>query len=222
MGATALTEEEWLTGTDPAPLVKHVEYFEEISQRKFLLIACACCRRIWDHLRDRRSRAAVEVSEAFADGLAGVVEVGAAADRALAACECIRLLGASEVERSAARAPCGLRLNPCLLSVVGHVAEAAAFEGSKEAEHRYLVTVLRDVIGNPFRPVVLAPSLRTPTVVALARAIHAERGFEHLPVLADALEEAGCTDANPPTHCRQPGQHVRGCWVVDLILDKEH
>jgi hypothetical protein len=55
----------------------------------------------------------------------------------------------------------------------------------------------------------------------LAQAIYDERAFEHLPVLADALEEAGCTDAAILGHCRQPGPHARGCWVVDLLVGRE-
>ena len=59
------------------------------------------------------------------------------------------------------------------------------------------------------------------TVVSIAAAIYADRAFDRLPILADALEEAGCTNADVLLHCRQPGDHVRGCWVVDLVLGKE-
>ncbi len=57
-------------------------------------------------------------------------------------------------------------------------------------------------------------------MAALARSIYDDRAFDRLPVLADALEDAGCTDAAILDHCRGPGPHVRGCWVVDLILGK--
>jgi hypothetical protein len=59
------------------------------------------------------------------------------------------------------------------------------------------------------------------TIPKLAQAIYDERAFDHLPVLADALEEAGCANADILAHCRGPGEHVRGCWVVDLLLGKE-
>ena len=59
------------------------------------------------------------------------------------------------------------------------------------------------------------------TVLKLAQTINADRAFDRLPILADALEEAGCTDADMLQHCRGPGPHVRGCWVVDLLLGKE-
>jgi hypothetical protein len=60
----------------------------------------------------------------------------------------------------------------------------------------------------------------TPTVTALAEAIYADRAFDRMPVLADALEEAGCSDDQILSHCRGEGPHVRGCWVVDLVLGK--
>jgi hypothetical protein len=81
--------------------------------------------------------------------------------------------------------------------------------------------LLRDIFGNPFHRTVLDPACRTPAAVALARAIYDERLFEDLPVLGDVLEEAGCTDPPVLSHCRGPGPHVRGCWVVDLVLAKE-
>jgi hypothetical protein len=81
--------------------------------------------------------------------------------------------------------------------------------------------LLRDVFGNPFRSVTLDPSWRSPTTTSLANVIYAERRFDDMPVLADALEEAGCTNDDILDHCRGPGPHVRGCWVVDLILGKQ-
>ena len=84
--------------------------------------------------------------------------------------------------------------------------------------------LVRDLFGNPFRPVTVDPSWlawNERTVVKLAQGIYDERAFDRLPVLADALEEAGCDDPDILGHCRQPGEHVRGCWVVDLLLGKE-
>jgi hypothetical protein len=80
--------------------------------------------------------------------------------------------------------------------------------------------LLRDIYGNPFRPVTLNPAWRTLNVTALAQAIYDDRRFDDLPILGDALEDAGCTDAAILSHCRDPGPHVRGCWVVDLLLGK--
>jgi hypothetical protein len=81
----------------------------------------------------------------------------------------------------------------------------------------------RDLLGNPFRPATIDPawlSWNGETVVRLARMIYEELVFADLPVLADALEEAGCTDTAMLDHCRSGGEHVRGCWVIDLLLGK--
>jgi hypothetical protein len=93
-----------------------------------------------------------------------------------------------------------------------------------QAKHRRSVCYyLRDIFGDPFRTISV-DSLWTEwndhTVPRLAQAIYDEYAFDRLPILADALEEAGCTDADILNHCRKPGEHVRGCWVVDLLLNK--
>jgi hypothetical protein len=69
--------------------------------------------------------------------------------------------------------------------------------------------------------VALDPSWLTPAVASIARRAYEERDFEALPVLADALEDAGCTSEGLLAHCRAGGEHVRGCWAVDLLLGKE-
>jgi hypothetical protein len=82
--------------------------------------------------------------------------------------------------------------------------------------------VVRDIYGpNPFRTAAFEPRWRTPEVIGMARLIYEERDFTALPVLADALEDAGCDDADVLAHCRGPGPHVRGCWAIDLVLAKE-
>jgi len=86
---------------------------------------------------------------------------------------------------------------------------------------KQVVDFLRDIFGNPFLPVVFDPSWLTPTVVALANSIYVDRAFDRMPILADALEEAGCDNADILLHCRGDGPHVRGCWVVDAVLGKE-
>ncbi len=79
----------------------------------------------------------------------------------------------------------------------------------------------RDVAGNPFRPVVADSGWLTAKVVAIASGIYADRAFDRMSILANALEKAGCTNADVLLHCRGDGPHVRGCWVVDLLLGKE-
>ena len=78
-----------------------------------------------------------------------------------------------------------------------------------------------DIFGNPFRPVKFDPAWRTSTAVALARGMYESRDFGAMPILADALQDAGCDNEDVLNHCRSANQvHVRGCWVVDLVLGK--
>jgi len=84
-----------------------------------------------------------------------------------------------------------------------------------------LAGLLCDVIGDPFRPVSLDPAWLTPAVTSVVKVIYDERRFEDLPILADALEDASCGDQQILGHLRGPRPHVRGCWVVDLLLGKE-
>jgi len=105
-----------------------------------------------------------------------------------------------------------------LLVVLQSAADATC---QKQQEWVRQAALLRDIFGNPFRPVAFDPSWRTETAVGIARGIYEDRAFERMPILADALEEAGCEHPDILSHCREPGEHVRGCWVVDLVLGKE-
>ena len=89
------------------------------------------------------------------------------------------------------------------------------------AEQVAQVPLLRDIFGNPFRPVTFSPAWRTDTALTLARQMYESRDFSAMPILADALQDAGCDSAEILDHCRGPGPHVRGCWVVDLVLGKQ-
>ena len=88
------------------------------------------------------------------------------------------------------------------------------------AENIVQADLLRDIFGNPFRPVALDPAWLTSDVVALARGMYESRDFSAMPILADALQDAGCDNPDVLDHCRGAGPHVRGCWVVDLLLGK--
>ncbi|MCE9566031.1 MAG: hypothetical protein K8U57_28760 [Planctomycetes bacterium] len=85
---------------------------------------------------------------------------------------------------------------------------------------RQAVLLLRDVFGNPFRPVAFDKSWLTSTVVAIAQGMYESRDFSAMPILADALQDAGCDNDDILNHCRGSGPHVRGCWVVDHVLGK--
>jgi hypothetical protein len=97
----------------------------------------------------------------------------------------------------------------------------AAEETGASAARNELATMLRCIIRNPFHPIAMDPVWRTPKVVAFAQAIYNNRTFDRLPELADALTVIGCTDADILRHCCEGGAHVRGCWVLDALLEKE-
>lgn len=99
----------------------------------------------------------------------------------------------------------------------------AASYGTFAEECAAQTLLLRDIFDSPFHHASLSPALlawNNSTVVTMAQSIYADRTFDSLPVLADALEEAGCDNQDILSHCRAEGPHVRGCWVVDLILGK--
>jgi hypothetical protein len=96
-------------------------------------------------------------------------------------------------------------------------------KGPEAAQEERLAqaALLRDIFGNPFRPVAVDPSWRTDTAVSLARTMYEARDFSAIPILADALQDAGCDNSDILNHCRGTNTpHVRGCWVVDLLLGK--
>jgi len=99
--------------------------------------------------------------------------------------------------------------------------DTAAWQAARGREEPAQAHLLRDIFGNPFRPVAFDHRWRSESAVSLARTAYETRNFTLLPILADALEEAGCDHLDVLTHCRDPnGIHVRGCWVVDWVLRK--
>jgi hypothetical protein len=92
------------------------------------------------------------------------------------------------------------------------------------AEQKAQAALIRDIFGNPFRPWQVDPAWLAwceGTIPKLAWSIYQERAFERLPILADALEEAGCANADLLDHLRGPDTHVRGCWALDAVLARE-
>jgi hypothetical protein len=109
---------------------------------------------------------------------------------------------------------------PFWLIVAGCVLEARGPEEDSVA--RAQADLLRDLFGNPFRPVAFSPEWRTDTAVSLAHQMYESRDFSPMPILADALQDAGCENDDVLDHCRDASlTHVRGCWVVDGVLGKE-
>jgi hypothetical protein len=239
-----VTEAEWLSETDPRKLLLFAGRSYP-NERKLRLYAVAGCRRIWHLLRDERSREAVEAAERYADGRAGKAVRRAAdraADRALTDIDlatpevngatsnwnspCISAAAAANV---IGPRECFVGPNAELFYFTANPIDAVMLDLRERGEdpmpaveHERVVHVglLRDIFGNPFRPVTADPAWLTSTVVALTRQMYDSGDFSAMPILADALQDAGCENADILGHCRGDGPHARGCWVVDLILGK--
>jgi hypothetical protein len=217
MGRRERTEAGWLACTYPGSMLPHVL---TRSARKLRLFAVACCRRVWNLLPDARSRRAVEAAELWADGLLGRKELRAAHEAA----NRVPLRSGGRIAwapRAAARAALPRKDQVSLTAAFARW----AVEGTRtrQEEERYQCDLLRDVFGYPFRAVAFDPAWlawQGGAVVQVAQAIYNENRFQDLPVLADALEDAGCDNAEVLAHCRGGGIHVRGCFVVDLLLDR--
>jgi hypothetical protein len=217
-----MTEADWLACNDPEPMLQFL-CGGQASERKMRLLACACCRRVWDLLTDPRSRRAVEVAERFADRQATPRELGEALRDAAKA---------ADLTSWAAYWAANRKLSGPILNVFAAASAlrrqdlqngVADWDAALALKSRRQVRLVHEVMGNPFRPRALGPDwLAWESGVArhLAEGIYQEQAFERMGVLGDALEDAGCTDEVILGHCRGPGEHVRGCWVLDLILDK--
>jgi hypothetical protein len=233
----SLNESKWLTCKDPTPMLVFLR--DKASERKLRLFAVACCRRIWNLIPDKPGREAVEQAERFADGVVGRQQLAKVRrtcsqrsyinrplfERDNAWCAMIAVLGSvsnnvMELEVSAmagAMAYAGFSLIDAPDRSTTYPAERQKLRAE---EHRYQASLLREIFGNPFRSVTLGPAGLTPAIKSLADAIYLERAFERMPVLGDALEEAGWNSVEVLAHCREPGEHVRGCWLVDALLGK--
>jgi hypothetical protein len=238
-----MSEVEWLACTDPRSMLEFLRDTPAYlpSFRHLRLLACACCRHAWDLLRDGRSREAVETAERYADGRASDRKRRQAHQAAVAADGELfqrveteaRATGTYDTDESdASCAALTTVLTNHKLQLFGGLAnwDKVVYLGRYRAGRRLWEQLaptedvaphfVRDILGNPFRPVAFDPAWRTPSVLGVAQAIYGERRFTELPILADALEEAGCARAELLEHCRRPGEHVRGCWPVDLALGK--
>jgi hypothetical protein len=185
-----MTEEEWLMWEDP---VAALEWFRTgLSERKLRLLACSCWEiRALQVPENPNVPKACERASKYADGLLPFTE----------------LLPDSMLSgRNAwytAMSTIQVMVRPDVEFLPG-----------------LPMQLLRDIFGNPFRPITPNPSWLTSTVVSLANGIYVEKAFDRMPILADALQDAGCDNEDILNHCRQPGEHVRGCFVVDSLLGK--
>ena len=234
-----MTEAEWLACTNPQPMLESLR--GKASDRKLRLFAAARCRLFgpdwngWWPIRE-----AVNAAEQFSDGLSPAGQLTRFHQTWEDFSWDLRLNTIDPHGGSTVLLPD--RLGLVLVQVVSSPEAGPAARGTlyddlqsyfigtwKDGPRERLAEcqLLQEVFGNPFRPVTASPSWRSPQVVALAQAAYDNRSLPagtldpaRLAVLADALEDAGCTDADLLAHLRGPGPHVRGCWAVDLVLGK--
>jgi hypothetical protein len=248
-----MTEVEWLACSDPTEMLRQLPR-GELPERKLRLFACACCRGVWESLKDSRCRNAVETAEQHADGIVRDRELEAVAEGALEAFaeaggladKCGFAEASSLSATNGARAAyCAARPRPAderqmadIMYEFTMLPACASFMGTEEDSDRHRgafdrhqkgtsstqCQLLRCIIGNPFRPPRVEQTwLRwnDGMIVSIAQVIYDERAFERLPILADALEDAGCGDEQILAHSRGPGPHATGCFVLDALLGKQ-
>jgi hypothetical protein len=216
-----MTEPEWQSCTDPQTMLGWLR--GQASERKMRLFAVACCRHAWPDLADDLCRTAVDIAERYADEQASPRELKAAkasVSRELGGLPsdfgprffqmaAIRLLVSDKID------------SPTPVEELAALAAQGRGGGRKMVqEMAHQCDLLRDIFSNPFNSVASDPSWRTSTVVALTQSIYDEHAFDRLPILADALEEAGCNVLDVLDHCRRSRVHTRGCWVTDGLLGK--
>jgi hypothetical protein len=245
VGQKGMTESEWLTFKSLRSL--HSEFLGILNDRKLRLFGAACLRRVWCLLGET-THLAIEASEDYADGRMRrdqMLEVWASAEMdreeglwlgSSRRCPCcydtfldavpheldVVLRDVGEAEKEPAWTADVAVFHA--LELVGWKAEADARTAAVVQEWRAQYRLWCDVFDAPRSPLKIDPAWRVwkdGTLRRLARSIYERRDFDHLPVLADALEDAGCTDTAMLLHCRGGGEHVRGCWAVDRILGKE-
>lgn len=221
-----MEEGKWRACSDPEPMLKYLESIGAASERKLRLFSVACCRRLLSKVPVRpRSELAVDVAERYADGFASDVELTEvclyANNTAEHACRDV-----AESEPGIVRADCTALNAAWAIAEYGarppdHNGLSSVFNAKVQGEQSTQCQALRDIFGNPVRPITFSSEWRTDTATAVARQMYGSREFSAMPILADALQDAGCDSADILNHCRGDGPHVRGCWVVDLVLGKE-
>jgi hypothetical protein len=174
---------------------------------------------MWDYLVDKRCRQVVETAERYADGQAGRMELQRAMSAAWYAkggrpSQIVAHIGNSTPWSSA----------EFILSMIVKAQDHFVSRFWSQRLLRKAPNLLRCVFANPYRSITMKPAWlawNDGTLHKIAQAIYDDRAFDRMPILADALEDAGCDNADILRHCREPGEHVRGCWVIDLLLGKE-
>ena len=212
-----MTEGEWLAARCPRTILESLKF--KRTDRKLRLFTCACIRDEQELLANELD-VLIEKVEALADGLATFEDVR----NAIPGLYDLEISWGEEDEGDESLEGYYCAKN-AVITLTAHLDDSfltalGACPQLADAEEFFQCELLRDIFGNPFRPVVFDPNWRTSTVVAIAKAMYESRDFSPMPILADALQEAGCENADILNHCRSDGPHVKGCWVVDLVLGK--
>ncbi len=229
-----MTEAEWLGCANPEQMPAALG--RKASRRKRRLFACACYYGVWPLMTDERSRAALLAAEQFADRLIGESELERRERAARVACSDPCSTSSAYQARGACRCVAQNHAGKAVSDwqhVVwakqwakveergikpGHPDFHGILERAEREELAEQAVLVRDIFGNPFRKVQFDKDWLTDTAVSLASQMHESRDFSAMPILADALQDARCENDDILSHCRGPGPHVRGCWVVDLLL----
>jgi hypothetical protein len=210
---------EWASCTQVDLMLKRLD--PKRYRRQWVLFNCACCRRAWERL-PAGCRAYVEAAERYALGTGLKKDLAPLRGRVHEASDnALRSPGTGRTEAALA----AMAVTNTTRFCAWKAASAAGEKGrvAHRRERHAQADLLREVVGNPYRPVAVDPAWLTwngGAVPKMAQAVLAEARFADLPILADALEEAGCDQAEWLAHLRGPGPHVRGCWAVDLLLGK--
>jgi hypothetical protein len=226
-----MNQRQWLKSDNPAAMLNFLR--DRADERKARLFVCGCARALWEDLSPQ-SRRMLQVAEEFADDPDPAVRrrmLDAGAEASYEPFEddegpAPSFVPASLTRTDQARIFMGNRL--ARLAAYARIWNAVPEMFVDAFNNRFPTTgwvdEVRCVFGNPFRPARADPAWPAwngGTVRRLAESVYAGRAFDRLPVLADALEDAGCADADLLGHLRGPGPHARGCWAVDLLLDDE-
>ena len=213
-----MTRSEWLTATEPDRMLAFLR--GRVSDRKFLLFACGCCH-LARHVAPDVARLAVPHLERAAEDALRARDRSAVVAGLVARVVGHRVPSALLAERADRHAAVAQQVAEALRTVEWCAQLGRGpLDPTRVAAHPGQCGVLRDVVGDPFDPAAPDPRWLTATVRGLAAAIDLDRAYDRLPILADALEDAGCDREGVLAHCRDGGPHFRGCWVIDLILGR--
>lgn len=226
MNVKPMTARRWPRSTDPHEMLSYLG--QQASDRKLRLYLCVCCRRISHLAWGERIPQLLQILEGVADGLVKAKEW----KRAIR--ECYRasqspanhaqscLLGAIRYALMSPVDRAFVNLGEFAASAFGYGEGTVIDWNAKARELREQSAILREIFGNPFYPVAFKSEWRTKDVMLLAKGTYEEPAFDRMPILADALQDAGCDSDDLLSHLRDTtAAHVRGCWALDLVLGKD-